>query len=285
MGSVKDYFSSLGTGVASLLKGMSVTGKEFITPKITERYPENREIYHVPQRFRACLELVYDAEGRHKCIACGTCERVCPNGTIKLDIDTVETWDGKKKKHLAGYNYDLGSCTFCQLCVTNCPTNALAFSNDFEQAVFTRDKLVKQLKYLPDIPEPEPTEEEKKRILAEREAKLAAAKAAAEAKKAAAANAPAAPAQDDPLAKALAAAAGDPEKLAKIKAAMAAKAAREAAKAAAAPADAAPKAAEAPKQDPLAKALAAAANDPENLAKIKAAMAAKAAREAAKGDK
>lgn len=284
MGSVKDYFSSLGSGVASLLKGMSVTGKEFVTPKITERYPENREIFHVPQRFRACLELVYDAEGRHKCIACGTCERVCPNGTIKLDIDTVETWDGKKKKHLAGYNYDLGSCTFCQLCVTNCPTNALAFSNDFEQAVFTRDKLVKQLKYLPDIPEPEPSEEEKKRILAEREAKLAAAKAAAEAKKAAAANAPAAPANDDPLAKALAAAAGDPEKLAKIKAAMAAKAAREAAKGAPA-AEAAPKAAEAPKQDPLAKALAAAANDPEKLAKIKAAMAAKAAREAAKGDK
>lgn len=284
MGSVKDYFSSLGSGVASLLKGMSVTGKEFVTPKITERYPENREIFHVPQRFRACLELVYDAEGRHKCIACGTCERVCPNGTIKLDIDTVETWDGKKKKHLAGYNYDLGSCTFCQLCVTNCPTNALAFSNDFEQAVFTRDKLVKQLKYLPDIPEPEPSEEEKKRILAEREAKLAAAKAAAEAKKAAAANAPAAPANDDPLAKALAAAAGDPEKLAKIKAAMAAKAAREAAKGTQA-AEAASKAAEAPKQDPLAKALAAAANDPEKLAKIKAAMAAKAAREAAKGDK
>ncbi len=62
---------------------------------------------------------------------------------------------------------------------------------------------------------------------------------------------------------------------------MAAKAAREAAKGA----QAAPKAAEAPKQDPLAKALAAAANDPEKLAKIKAAMAAKAAREAAKGDK
>lgn len=278
MGSVKEYFSSLGTGVASLLKGMSVTGKEFVTPKITERYPENREIYHVPQRFRACLELVYDAEGRHKCIACGTCERVCPNGTIKLDIDTVETWDGKKKKHLAGYNYDLGSCTFCQLCVTNCPTNALAFSNDFEQAVFTRDKLVKQLKYLPDIPEPEPSEEEKKRILAEREAKLAAAKAAAEAKKAA----PAAEPKDDPLAKALAAAAGDPEKIAKIKAAMAAKAAREAAKAADAPTGAP---AQTAKPDPLAKALAAAANDPEKLAKIKAAMAAKAAREAAKGDK
>lgn len=234
MGSVKDYFSSLGTGVASLLKGMAVTGKEFITPKITEKYPENRESLHIPQRFRACLELLYDAEGNHRCIACGTCERVCPNGTIKLGIDTIETWDGKKKKHLASYHYDLGSCTFCQLCVTNCPTDAINFSNDFEQAVFSRDMLKKELKYLPDKPEPEPTEEEKKKILAEREAKIAAAKAAAEAKKAAAAaqGAEAKPAADDPLAKALAAAAGDPEKLAKIKAAMEAKAKREAAKAA-----------------------------------------------------
>ena len=32
MGSVKDYFSSLGTCITSLLKGMGVTGKEFLTP-------------------------------------------------------------------------------------------------------------------------------------------------------------------------------------------------------------------------------------------------------------
>ncbi len=40
MGSVKDYFSSLGQGISSLLKGMQVTGKEFITPKITENIPK-----------------------------------------------------------------------------------------------------------------------------------------------------------------------------------------------------------------------------------------------------
>ena len=40
MGSVKDYFSGLGSGFLSLLKGMQVTGKEFVTPKITEKYPE-----------------------------------------------------------------------------------------------------------------------------------------------------------------------------------------------------------------------------------------------------
>lgn len=185
MGSVKDYFSSLGSGIASLVKGMQVTGKEFVTPKITERYPENRETHHVPERFRAILKLIYDSEGNHKCIACGTCERNCPNGTISLETKMVDTPAGTKKKKLDKYFYDLGSCTFCQLCVTSCPTGALEFSNDFEQAVFTRDKLVKKLNYLPEKEEPAPTPEELAKAAAEREAKIAAAKAKAAAAKAA----------------------------------------------------------------------------------------------------
>lgn len=229
MGSVKEYFSNLGSGIASLIKGMQVTGKEFVTPKITEEYPDNRDNLSVADRFRAVLTLKYDDQGDHKCIACGTCERVCPNGTISLGIKTVDTWDGKKKKKLDKYMYDIGSCTFCQLCVTNCPTDALEFSNDFEQAVFTRGKLLRKLNYLPEKEEPQPTPEEIARMKAEKEAKIAAAKAAAEAKKAAAAAKPAAdaapkvapaPAADDAAAKALAAAAGDPEKEAKIRAAL-----------------------------------------------------------------
>lgn len=246
MGSVKDYFQSLGSGVLSLLKGMQVTGKEFVTPKITERYPEDRETYKWPERFRAVLELIYDNEGNHKCIACGTCERNCPNGTITIESMMVDTPAGTKKKKLDNYIYDLGSCTFCQLCVTTCPTGALRFSNDFEQSVFTRSKLVKKLNYLPEKPEPELTEEEKARLAAEKEAKIAAAKAKAAALKAereaaagapaaaTAAPAPAAPKADDAAAKALAAAKGDPEKEAKIRAALeraaALKAQREAAK-------------------------------------------------------
>ena len=225
MGSVKDYFQSLGSGVLSLLKGMQVTGKEFVTPKITERYPEDRETYKWPERFRAVLELIYDNEGNHKCIACGTCERNCPNGTITIESKMVDTPAGTKKKKLDNYIYDLGSCTFCQLCVTTCPTGALRFSNDFEQSVFTRSKLVKKLNYLPEKPEPELTEEEKARLAAEKEAKIAAAKAKAAALKAereAAAGAAPAPAAkaDDAAAKALAAAKGDPEQEAKIRAAL-----------------------------------------------------------------
>lgn len=185
MGSVSEYFSSLGSGILSLLKGMKVTGKEFITPKITECYPENRKEHVWPERFRAQLTMPYDAEGNHKCIACGNCERNCPNGTITIETKMVTTPQGTKKKKLVNYYYDLGSCTFCQLCVTNCPTAAIEFNNDFEQAVFTRSKLVKKLNYLPEKEEPEPTPEELAKIEAERQAKIAEAKAKAAAAKAA----------------------------------------------------------------------------------------------------
>ena len=153
MGSIKEYFSSVGKGIGSLVKGMAVTGKEFVTPKVTECYPENRETLKIADRFRAELTLIYDENGRHKCIGCGICQMNCPNGTIQLTTKMVDLPDGKKKRMLDKYMYDLGSCTFCMLCVTTCPQDALEFSNDFEQAVFTRDKLVKQLNYLP---EPDP---------------------------------------------------------------------------------------------------------------------------------
>ena len=68
----------------------------------------------------------------------------------------VELPDGKKKRKLDKYYYDLGSCTFCMLCVTTCPQNALEFSNDFEQAVFTRETLVKTLNYKPEVADPAP---------------------------------------------------------------------------------------------------------------------------------
>ena len=52
---------------------------------------------------------------------------------------------GKPKRRLARYEYDLGSCMFCQLCVNACPHDAIRFSTAFEHAVYTRSKLVKTL--------------------------------------------------------------------------------------------------------------------------------------------
>ena len=199
MGSIKDYFSSVGKGLKSLVQGMEVTGKELVTPKVTEQYPENRATLEIADRFRAELTLKYDKEGHHKCIACGICQMNCPNGTIKLTTKMVDLPDGKKKRKLDKYYYDLGSCTFCMLCVTTCPQNALEFTNDFEQAVFTRDKLVKTLNYRPEpagepapAPRPAMDPEQLAKIKAEALAKAAKIKAEREAAAKAAAGTPAA---------------------------------------------------------------------------------------------
>ncbi|MDE7349801.1 MAG: 4Fe-4S binding protein [Muribaculaceae bacterium] len=196
MSSIKEYFSSVGKGIASLAKGMAVTGKELVTPKITEQYPENRKTLRIADRFRAELTLIGDdaTPAYNKCIACGICQMNCPNSSIELKTRFVELPDGKKKKVLDKYYYDLGSCTFCMLCVTTCPQDALEFSNDFEQAVFTRDKLVKLLNAHSEVtdaqviadaskPKPKPAmdPEQLAKIKAEALAKAAAKKAAQQA--------------------------------------------------------------------------------------------------------
>lgn len=76
----------------------------------------------------------------------------------------------------------------------------LEFSNDFEQAVFTRDKLVKKLNYLPEKEEPAPTPEQIAKMQAEEGSQDSCRKAAMAAKKAAEAAAAAgdkAPVADD----------------------------------------------------------------------------------------
>ena len=92
--SMKEYFVSIFKGFYSLIKGMEVTGKELVTPKVTEQYPENRATLEIPERFRATLELIYDDNGTHKCIACGSCERNCPNQTISITKRMVDLPDG-----------------------------------------------------------------------------------------------------------------------------------------------------------------------------------------------
>jgi len=67
----------------------------------------------------------------------------------------IETEDGKKKRVLEDYVYDLGECMFCELCVNACPHDAIKFVNDFENSTFSRDSLVLHLnkeKFEPALP-------------------------------------------------------------------------------------------------------------------------------------
>lgn len=153
-----NYYSGLFGGIWSLLTGMKVTLREFFTKKTTECYPENRSALKMYDRFRGALELIHNDRNEHKCVACGICEMNCPNGTIHIHADMVTDEAGKKRKVLRVYEYDLGSCLFCQLCVVNCPHGALRFTTEFENAVFTREKLIRRLNQEGSVLEATPRE-------------------------------------------------------------------------------------------------------------------------------
>lgn len=141
------YFVRLFRGITSLLTGMKTTMTVFFRKKVTEQYPENRATLKLSDRFRGTLTMPHNDKNEHHCVACGLCQMACPNDTIKVTSETIDTEDGKKKKILAKYEYDLGSCMFCQLCVNACPHNAITFDQNFEHAVFDRTKLVMTLNH------------------------------------------------------------------------------------------------------------------------------------------
>ena len=141
------YLGGLMHGIGSLLTGMKTTMTVFWPPESNGTIsgkPCDPEMF---DRFRGTLTMPHNERNEHHCIACGLCQIACPNDTIKVTSEMIETEDGKKKKILAKYEYDLGSCMFCQLCVTACPHGAITFATDFEHAVFDRTKLVKTLNH------------------------------------------------------------------------------------------------------------------------------------------
>lgn len=148
MNSIGRYFSNFFKALKSLLIGMKTTLKIFFRKKTTECYPENRkkDLYISPL-YRGCLEMIHTADNHHHCVACGICQMNCPNGSIHVESEMVTDAEGKKTKVLKAYTYDLGRCMFCELCVRTCPHHAIQFTNQFENAVFTRSKLILTLNH------------------------------------------------------------------------------------------------------------------------------------------
>ncbi|MGI6521588.1 MAG: 4Fe-4S binding protein [Fermentimonas sp.] len=139
------YITDIFVAIKNLLKGMGVTWRQFWAKKVTMEYPENRDTLVISDRWRSELTMPHDENNEHGCTACGICMMNCPNGTITVTSSTVETEDGKKKRVLDAYTWNQGSCTFCNLCVLTCPSKAIAFTNDFEGAVFNKEKLIYRL--------------------------------------------------------------------------------------------------------------------------------------------
>lgn len=141
------YFSGIFKGIHSLLKGMKVTGYYFIHPKeiVTEQYPENRKKLVMFDRFKGEVVMPHNENNEHKCTGCGICEMNCPNGSIEVISQQLVNEEGKKKREIMSHVYHLDMCTFCELCIKTCPSNALTWGQVFEHSVYDRAKLTKIL--------------------------------------------------------------------------------------------------------------------------------------------
>lgn len=111
-----------------ILRGMRITMRNMLRGPITVQYPHER--IELPERARWAVAMKLDEDGEHKCTACMACERACPDYIIKIDVTTAED----KTKHIDAWNYEIGACMMCGLCVEACPFDAIEMSHNYELA-------------------------------------------------------------------------------------------------------------------------------------------------------
>jgi len=130
---IKNTFNILKTGLKLLIR-----------KPITFKFPPETP---VSKKFR----------GRHlfhleKCISCGTCFRICPNGALEM----VERQKDGKTVYFPSINYS--KCCFCGFCSDACPEKALDMTNfsiiistNKKDLIFTPEQLAQQ----PELEHPE----------------------------------------------------------------------------------------------------------------------------------
>ena len=127
---------------AAIVKGMSITLKELLSPTITENYPDEPPKFLA--RYRGVHVLQRDEDGLEKCVACFLCAVACPSNCIY--IEAAENTDKLRisggERYAKVYNIDYNRCIFCGYCVEACPTDAITHGHGFEVASYNTSTLI-----------------------------------------------------------------------------------------------------------------------------------------------
>jgi len=102
-----------------LLRGLSVTFRQFFKKSVTLSYPEEK----TPQshRFRGLHALRRYPNGEERCIACKLCEAVCP--AMAITIESEKRADNTRRT--TRYDIDLFKCIYCGFCEESCPVDSI----------------------------------------------------------------------------------------------------------------------------------------------------------------
>jgi len=140
----------------SLMVGLRVTGKYFVEPQRTVRYPwaavPNLDTY------KAHLVMVSTPKDKTKprCISCGMCALACPSNCLTVVKRKAPKPTPEEEKAIAEakakgekvkdktpkdpekFLYDFTLCSLCGTCMENCPVGALAFKGNAYAAGYSR---------------------------------------------------------------------------------------------------------------------------------------------------
>lgn len=130
--------------VVEILKGMILTFKNMLRPKVTMQYPEVKFV--PPASYRGRPVLVQEKNGVERCVACGLCSRVCP--ALAIEVQAAET-ELEKERYPQKFEINMLRCIFCGFCEEVCPEEAIVMSKDYElvftnrdDAIYSKDKLL-----------------------------------------------------------------------------------------------------------------------------------------------
>ncbi len=136
MGTIAEYFKSIGRTVTTCGDGMAVTFSHLLRKPSTIQYPDRTKkplVDLLPERSRGMLEVDVDI-----CTGCKACARNCPIDCIKVEVAKDEE---TKTRNLTNFIIDLGKCMYCGICTENCPTGAIRHTKEFEGAMADINRL------------------------------------------------------------------------------------------------------------------------------------------------
>lgn len=119
-----------------VLKGMWLTLKYLFGPKVTIKYPFEKNPTN--PRFKGQHALRRYDDGTERCISCKLCEAICPAQAIT--IEGMETSEGHRRA--LRYDIDMTKCIYCGLCQEACPVDAIVEGANYEFATETHAELL-----------------------------------------------------------------------------------------------------------------------------------------------
>jgi NADH dehydrogenase (ubiquinone) Fe-S protein 8 len=119
-----------------IFRGLFIIIRNLYSRKVTLNYPFEKGA--LSTRFRGEHALRRYVKGGERCIACKSCEAICPAWAITIDAAMYKS--GKRKT--TRYDIDMTKCIYCGFCQEACPVEAIVEGLNFEYATYTHDELL-----------------------------------------------------------------------------------------------------------------------------------------------